>query len=95
MTKSQLIDLLSARHTQLEPTDAQLSVKTLLDAMCDTLASDNRIEIRGFGSFTLTYKPPRVSRNPRTGARVQVPSKYVPRFKPGKELRDRVDSDDE
>lgn len=95
MTKSQLIELLGTRHTQLAPPDAQLSVKTLLDAMCDTLASDNRIEIRGFGSFTLTYKPPRISRNPKTGAKVQVPSKYVPRFKPGKELRDRVDSEGE
>ncbi|MGZ5034166.1 MAG: integration host factor subunit beta [Usitatibacter sp.] len=95
MTKSQLIELLSTRQSLLAPTDAQLSVKTLLDAMCDTLASDNRIEIRGFGSFVLTYKPPRVSRNPKTGAKVLVPSKYVPRFKPGKELRDRVDSEGE
>ena len=95
MTKSQLIELLSTRHTQLEPMDTHLSIKALLDAMCDTLASDNRIEIRGFGSFMLTYKPPRISRNPRTGAKVQVPSKYVPRFKPGKELRDRVDSEGE
>ena len=67
MTKSQLIELLSARHSQLAPKDAELAVKTMLDAMAHTLASGNRIEIRGFGSFGLNFRPPRVGRNPKTG----------------------------
>jgi integration host factor subunit beta len=92
MTKSQLIELLSARHSQLAPKDAELAVKTMLDAMAHTLASGNRIEIRGFGSFGLNFRPPRVGRNPKTGEKVQVPRKYVPHFKAGKELRERVDS---
>jgi integration host factor subunit beta len=91
MTKSQLIELLSARHSQLAPKDAELAVKTMLDAMAHTLASGNRIEIRGFGSFGLNYRPPRTGRNPKTGEKVQVPRKYVPHFKAGKELRERVD----
>jgi integration host factor subunit beta len=92
MTKSQLIELLSARHGQLAPKDAELAVKTMLDAMAHTLASGNRIEIRGFGSFGLNFRPPRVGRNPKTGEKVHVPRKYVPHFKAGKELRERVDS---
>src|SRR3979409_167912 len=91
MTKSQLIELLSARHSQLAPKDAELAVKTMLDAMALTLASGNRIEIRGFGSFGLNYRPPRTGRNPKTGEKVQVPRKYVPHFKAGKELRERGD----
>ena len=90
MTKSQLIELLSARHSQLAPKDAELAVKTMLDAMAHTLASGNRIEIRGFGSFGLNYRPPRTGRNPKTGTAVALPGKYVPHFKPGKELRQRV-----
>ena len=92
MTKSQLIELLSARHSQLAPKDAELAVKTMLDAMAHTLASGNRIEIRGFGSFGLNYRPPRTGRNPKSGEKVQVPEKYVPHFKAGKELRERVDA---
>ena len=92
MTKSQLIELLSARHVQLAPKDAELAVKTMLDAMAHALASGNRIEIRGFGSFGLNFRPPRVGRNPKTGEKVHVPRKYVPHFKAGKELRERVDS---
>ena len=95
MTKSQLIELLSARHTQLSPKDAELAVKTMLDAMAQALALGNRIEIRGFGSFGLNFRPPRVGRNPKTGERVQVPIKYVPHFKAGKELRERVDGDEQ
>jgi integration host factor subunit beta len=91
MTKSQLVDLLKHQHPQLAPTDAELVVKTLLEAMATALAADNRIEIRGFGSFSLTCKGPRLSRNPKTGARVHVPRKYVPHFRAGKELRERVD----
>ena len=82
--------MLSARHSQLAPKDAELAVKTMLDAMALTLASGNRIEIRGLGSFGLNFRPPRVGRNPKTGERVQVPRKYVPHFKAGKELRERV-----
>jgi integration host factor subunit beta len=91
MTKSELVELLKDNNRQLAPTDAELVVRTLLEAMAGALASDNRIEIRGFGSFSLTYKAPRVSRNPKTGEKVYVPRKYVPHFRAGKELRERVD----
>ena len=91
MTKSELIARLAQRYPQLVAKDAELAVKTMLDAMSQTLASGNRIEIRGFGSFGLNYRPPRVGRNPKTGEKVQVPRKYVPHFKAGKELRERVD----
>jgi integration host factor subunit beta len=75
--------------------DAELAVKTILDAMATSLASGQRIEIRGFGSFDLNYRPPRTGRNPKSGTRVSVPEKYVPHFKAGKELRERVDVQDE
>jgi integration host factor subunit beta len=91
MTKSELIERLSLRVGQLSPKDAELAVKTMLDAMGDTLSSGNRIEIRGFGSFVLNFRPPRTGRNPKTGDRVQVPHKFVPHFKAGKELREKVD----
>jgi integration host factor subunit beta len=91
MTKSELIEILAARHNQLAPKDAELAVKTMLDAMASTLAHGDRIEIRGFGSFGLNYRPPRTGRNPKTGEKVLVPKKYVPHFKAGKELRERVD----
>jgi integration host factor subunit beta len=71
--------------------DADMSVKMILDAMTEALAIGDRIEIRGFGSFSLNYRPPRTGRNPKTGSKVQVPAKYVPHFKAGKELRERVD----
>ncbi|MBL8519227.1 MAG: integration host factor subunit beta [Betaproteobacteria bacterium] len=91
MTKSELIEILSARHSQLAPKDAELAVKTMLDAMAQTLAQGDRIEIRGFGSFGLNDRPPRMGRNPKTGEKVLVPRKRVPHFKAGKELRERVD----
>jgi integration host factor subunit beta len=91
MTKSELIEILAARHNQLAPKDAELAVKTMLDAMSSTLSQGDRIEIRGFGSFGLNYRPPRTGRNPKTGEKVLVPKKYVPHFKAGKELRERVD----
>lgn len=91
MTKSELIEILAQRHNQLAPKDAELAVKTMLDAMATTLAQGDRIEIRGFGSFGLNYRPPRTGRNPKTGEKVLVPKKYVPHFKAGKELRERVD----
>ena len=90
MTKSELINLLSQRYPQLVAKDAELAVKTMLDAMSKSLSSGERIEIRGFGSFGLNFRPMRTGRNPKTGEKVSVPAKYVPHFKPGKELRDRV-----
>lgn len=91
MTKSELIAKLAARHPQLVAKDAELAVKMVLDAMSKALAEGDRIEIRGFGSFGLNYRPPRVGRNPKSGERVHVPEKNVPHFKAGKELRERVD----
>ena len=90
MTKSELINLLATKQPQLQPRDVELAVKELLEQMSAVLAAGDRIEVRGFGSFSLHYRPPRVGRNPKTGAAVHVPDKYVPHFKPGKELRDRV-----
>ncbi len=91
MTKSELIAKLAARFPQLVSKDAELAVKMILDAMGKSLAQGHRIEIRGFGSFGLNFRPSRIGRNPKSGDRVQVPEKYVPHFKAGKELRDRVD----
>jgi integration host factor subunit beta len=91
MTRSDLIAKLAERYPQLLAKDADLAVKVILDTMAATLARGGRIEIRGFGSFALNYRPPRVGRNPKTGDKVQVPAKYVPHFKAGKELRERVD----
>jgi integration host factor subunit beta len=90
MTKSELIDILSRKQQQLAYKDVELAVKTMLESMANSLASGERIEIRGFGSFSLHYRPPRMGRNPKTGEAVALGSKYVPHFKPGKELRDRV-----
>jgi integration host factor subunit beta len=92
MTKSELIAKLAARYPQLVTKDAELAVKMVLDAMTKSLAQGNRIEIRGFGSFGLNYRPPRIGRNPKSGEKVKVPEKYVPHFKAGKELRERVDN---
>jgi len=91
MTKSELIARLAERNPRLVARDADEAVNTMLDAMTDALAGGQRIEIRGFGSFGLNYRPPRVGRNPKSGEKVQVPAKYVPHFKAGKELRERVD----
>jgi len=90
MTKSELIDLLAAGQSHLAYRDVELAVRCILDKMGDALACGERIEIRGFGSFSLHYRPPRVGRNPKTGEAVSLAGKYVPHFKPGKELRDRV-----
>lgn len=92
MTKSKLISLLAGKFSQLVHKDAELSVKTILDAMSNSLMKKQRIEIRGFGSFSLNYRPPRIGRNPKSGQKVNVPEKYVPHFKAGKELRTRVDN---
>ena len=90
MTKSELIEALAQKQSQLAYKDVELAVKSMLDLMAQTLASGDRIEIRGFGSFSLHYRPPRTGRNPKTGDAVTLASKYVPHFKPGKELRERV-----
>ncbi|MFH1603847.1 MAG: integration host factor subunit beta [Pseudomonadota bacterium] len=92
MTKSELIVRLAGRYPQLVAKDAEFAVKTILDAMILSLVKGQRIEIRGFGSFGLNYRPPRTGRNPKSGDKVQVPEKFVPHFKAGKELRERVDS---
>ena len=90
MTKSELIELLARRQPHLKAEDVDLSVKSLLQMMGTALAGGNRIEVRGFGSFTVTQRQPRIGRNPRTGAAVQIPPKRVPHFKPGKALREAV-----
>ncbi len=92
VTKSELIERIAERQTQLGYKDVELAVKSMLELMAQTLASGERIEIRGFGSFSLHYRPSRVGRNPKTGEPVSLPEKFVPHFKPGKELRDRVDA---
>lgn len=92
MTKSELIAILASRYPQLAVRDTDIAVKTVLDAMTQALASGQRIEIRGFGSFSLSQRAPRVGRNPKSGEKVMVPEKQVPHFKPGKELRQRVDT---
>ena len=91
MTKSELIARLAERFPQLVAKDADYAVKMILDALTAALVRSDRIEIRGFGSFALNYRPPRVGRNPKSGDKVQVPEKYVAHFKAGKELRERVD----
>ena len=90
MTKSELIEILAQKQKQLAYKDVELAVKTMLEHMGQTLANGERIEIRGFGSFSLHYRPPRVGRNPKTGDSVTLEAKYVPHFKPGKEMRERV-----
>jgi integration host factor subunit beta len=92
MTKSELIAELAKRFPQLVAKDAELSAKMIIEAMAEALARGDRIEIRGFGSFALNYRPPRVGRNPKSGEKVEVPEKWVPHFKAGKELRERVDA---
>jgi len=91
MTKSELIERIAQKQAQLAHRDVELAVKMMLEHMAERLASGDRIEIRGFGSFSLHFRPGRVGRNPKTGAPVSLPAKYVPHFKPGKELRERVD----
>ena len=90
MTKSELIEYIAEKQDHLPVRDVELAVKLLLDYMSDILAAGDRIEIRGFGSFSLHYRAPRMGRNPKTGENVELEGKYVPHFKPGKEMRDRV-----
>lgn len=90
MTKSELIERLTSQESHLSARTVEEAVKKILEHMADTLASGERIEVRGFGSFSLHYRAPRIGRNPKTGDKVELEGKYVPHFKPGKELRDRV-----
>ncbi len=90
MTKSELIELIAAKQSHLPAKDVELAVKQILEIMSDALAQGQRIEIRGFGSFSLHFRPPRQGRNPKTGETVALAGKYVPHFKPGKDLRERV-----
>ena len=90
ITKSELIERVAEKQDSLALKDVELAIKSILEVMAQSLAMGKRIEIRGFGSFSLHYRPPRTGRNPKSGAKVDLPGKYVPHFKPGKELRDRV-----
>jgi integration host factor subunit beta len=92
MTRSDLVTRLAERFPQLTQRDTEFAVKTILDAMSDALARGHRIEIRGFGSFSINRRPPRMGRNPRSGEQVLIPEKLVPHFKPGKALREAVDA---
>ena len=91
MTRSDLVEALAARFGQLTPRDAAYAVTTILDAVSDALVRGHRIEIRGFGSFSVNRRPPRMGRNPRSGEAVHIPEKRVTHFKPGKALRETVD----
>lgn len=93
MTRSELIASLSQRFPRLVLKDAELSVAEILGALGSAISRGGRVEIRGFGSFSLNYRPPRIGRNPRTGERVNVPEKWIPHFKPGKELRELVNAE--
>jgi integration host factor subunit beta len=91
MTRSDLVEALALQFSQLPHRDAEAAVKAILDALGDAMVRGHRIEIRGFGSFAINHRPPRVGRNPRSGQSVQIPEKRVPHFKPGKALREAVD----
>ena len=90
MTKSELIDIIARKQRHLPTKDVELAVKHILEVMSHSLSDGERIEIRGFGSFSLHYRPPRMGRNPKTGEAVALSGKHVPHFKPGKNLRERV-----
>lgn len=92
MTKSELIDIIGRKQKHLPAKDVELAVKHILEVMSDSLSSGERIEIRGFGSFSLHFRPPRMGRNPKTGEAVALSGKHVPHFKPGKDLRERVNA---
>jgi len=92
MTKSELIEQIAMRQPELSAKDVETAVRLILDDITNTLAEGGRVEIRGFGSFSLHYREPRTGRNPKTGDPVKLEGKYVPHFKPGKELREQVDA---
>ncbi len=91
MNRSGLIDELAARFVNLTRNDTEFTVNTLLDAMQDALVAGHHIEIRGFGSFSVTHRAARIGRNPRNGESVTIPEKRTVRFKPGKALREAAD----
>ena len=92
MTKSELIEVIAREQSHLAYRDVELAVKCMIEQMSHALSTGDRIEIRGFGSFSLHYRPPRMGRNPKTGDSVALSGKYVPHLKPGKELRERVNA---
>ncbi|MDK9716114.1 MAG: integration host factor subunit beta [Sulfuritalea sp.] len=92
MTRSELVDRLHSRAPTLTHEDAKSVVDVILEAVTRSVVVDSRVEIRGFGSFSLSYRQPRVGRNPKSGEKVQVPGKYVPYFKAGKEMREGVNA---
>ena len=91
MTKSELIERIVTHQGLLSSKDVELAIKTMLEQMSQCLATGDRIEIRGFGSFSINRRSPRMGRNPRSGESVAIPEKRVPHFKPGKALREAVD----
>jgi integration host factor subunit beta len=95
MTRSELIEKIAEQQSQLPAKDVELAVKLMISYLSNALSSGARIEIRGFGSFSLHYRGPRVGRNPKTGESVELAGKYVPHFKPGKEMRDRVNASEQ
>lgn len=92
LSKSLLIEQLAAKSKHMALKDVELGVKIILESMVDTMAQGRRVEVRGFGSFSLHYHKPRIGRNPKTGDPVSLQGKYVPHFKPGKEMRERVNA---
>ncbi|GHC36582.1 integration host factor subunit beta [Aidingimonas halophila] len=92
MTKSELIEQIAMRQPELSIKEVEAAVRIVLEDITDALADGGRVEIRGFGSFSLHYREPRTGRNPKTGDPVELNGKYVPHFKPGKELREQVNA---
>lgn len=92
MVKSELIRVLSEKFPTLKEKDVEFALNCIVDQLIDALAQGERIEIRGFGSFDLHHRAPRIARNPKTGEAVQLPKKVAVHFKPGREMRDRVNA---
>lgn len=90
ITRSDLVRILAEKQEHLAQKDIELAIRSLINLMSSSLSSGERVEIRGFGSFNLHYHPPRVGRNPRTGESVDIQGKFVPHFKPGKDLRKKL-----
>ena len=90
MTKSELIDEIAAQTPEIQRRDFEIIVNAIFDTMSSALSKQQRIEIRGFGAFVAKARKARVARNPRTGAKVDIPSKWVPFFTAGKELKERI-----
>ena len=94
MIKSELVQAIAAENPHLYQRDVEHIVNAILDAITEALARGDRVELRGFGAFSVKSRPARTGRNPRTGERVQVEEKHVPFFKTGKEMRERLNDDD-